>query len=83
MSDDPSQFPFLGVTSVPIRGDNTRRVKAGDAVVFDAYPQKKKMTYGKQYIVENCWSSVIQVRCDTGRLVCYSSGYFKWPDQKE
>lgn len=65
----------LGKTSLPIGG---KCVVNGDILVYKG-PENRKLTFDKEYVVVNCWSSIIQVRCDTCRLVCYTSGWFYRP----
>jgi len=65
----------LGETSVPLGG---RLIINGDALIYKG-PLNRKLTFGKEYSVHNCWSSVVQLRCDTGRLVVYYMGWFERP----
>ena len=46
-------------------------------------PPKRKLTELKEYIVEYAYSSVIQVKCDTGRIVSYGSELFELFNGKE
>ncbi len=57
---------------------NHRIVRAGDTLVYQG-TTRNKLTVGKSYVVENCWSSVVQVKCDTGRIATYSMCWFEWP----
>ena len=40
-------------------------------------PPKKKLTKMKEYVVEYAYSSLIQIKCDTGRVVSYCSLSFE------
>ena len=40
-------------------------------------PITTKLTNMREYIVEYAYSSMIKIKCDTGRIVAYGSGYFE------
>ena len=66
-------------------------VKSGDVVRYNPIytywywqnipdipkPITTKLTNMKEYVVEYAYSSMIQIKCDTGRIVTYGSGYFE------
>jgi hypothetical protein len=89
MNENPTEYGLKQYKKFGKEDWHIYGIKSGDIVKFEPiqivfYWQNKgplvnktKLTIGKEYIVEYAYSTVIQIKCDTGRIVSYNHGNFQ------